>query len=432
MTTIITEAIAPVVPVVGFRGMRGQARGFRMVVVSPSGNVTHRVRMVGMPDLAFVRRRVPEGGMATLEQAVYTVGTRRVYTPIARYWAVADAAALERMESIAKARPNINTVRGLQAFVDSLADDILRATAAKDEAGVQAVLNTIERLKAKLTPAQFEDMTRAITDNYARATAGIGELPMFEASLDKSGRLTITAARRDVINNVGAAGRGISVAPNLTDKEQIAFMKNSKGIYVRDAYGKRSARLGKQASNIIKPMLEGGAGHEEIAATLSKKMAKSIPGQTTAYWNTVADNHVTRARSWGNMSGMDEAGFEAFLIEAVLDADTTDQCRYMHGKIIIIADAMALSRQAESTVGKLDTVNPFIQTQHVGDLTRLTIPTQKGGKTVQRTLATSTKTGAGTRGTGSWNGKIPDSKLVASGVGAPGYHDRCRTTIVPT
>lgn len=426
------------IPHTDLPGMRGRARGFRLRVRNARGEVEEVYDLSKKPTLRELRRIIPEGCAAELDQAVYTIGNRRrrVYALVARYFALPQDRVAQVASRIAKA--DVNTSTGSQAFVDDMTNDLLRSIEDKSEAGLRQAMRTIERNSDLITPAQHQRLAGMIAGNWAKAVEGIEKLPALQIAMQDGGLAVVRAARQSIAEKFDLK-RVLDLAPNATDEETISMMSAARSFYVKDAYGVREGRTARKAQSIMDTALKAGLGREEIAPKLQEELGAYMKREDLNYWTTVSDNFTTRARSLGNMTSMVDAGFETFTVEAILDESTTSTCRFLHGKVISLPASIGLMQSAEQEPRGLDKFNPFIQSKTRAGVTTLQIPHTKvhpkTGKqtTSMRTLATSKATGFGRPdSTGVWSSKVGPGDLEASNVGAPPYHHKCRTMIIPT
>jgi hypothetical protein len=148
------------------------------------------------------------------------------------------------------------------------------------------------------------------------------------------------------------------------------------------------------------------------------------------YWETVAANHVARARSYSLANTFKAAGIDYYRIEAVLDDRTTPQCEFLHGKVLPVGPAadrinrVLASPQPEAVL----TEQPFIRDR--GD--RLTIGAP--GEEEQTVARIDERPTGGTpepAASGRYTPVMSPGDMVDAAIGLPPYHFRCRSTAVP-
>jgi hypothetical protein len=396
-----------------------------------------------VPDLDYLRKHVPTGGSALLEQALYEVRGRTTYTRIAMFYAVTEDVARARLLHVGKASVDINSAEGAQHYVDAMRAQLLAAVNAQTTQGLNAALLALRQFKGELTPQAQQMVAEQMGSNYQRAMKDIENSPAIMLALRGGGVEAIQAAKQSTIKDMGMQN-AISSQPNAQDKAMVDHMADNTGLFVRDQYGaKRAGYVTDKAKQIMSSSLDQNLGREDMAQQMKVELGGGLGRKDDAYWTTVADNSITRARSWGNMSSMHDAGFEYFKIEAVLDEVTSKTCRFLHGKELSLPAALNTAFQGSFVGGpeQLDAVNPFVteHTDKVTGVTNLTVPIYEGAAPGQTpklrgamTIGSSSNTGMGQLDqAGSWEG-LTEADIQSLNIGAPPYHHRCRSTIIPT
>ena len=247
-------------------------------------------------------------------------------------------------------------------------------------------------------------------------------------------RLEISKTLRRVIRGTGERVRrmprvrqGLATGFKVNDSEVSRLLSQHHSFWVRDRHGQISETMSARARGIISAGVERGAGRQEIGRELARMTGDGL--RQPHYYQTVAANHVARARSYTTGASYRAAGIEFYRIEAVLDDRTTHQCEFLHEKVLPTGPAVGrLERaMADSNPESILVNQPFIR--DAGN--RLTIPDGKGGQaTVARIDQRSS--GASPSGISSvFSGAMSQSDLVSHAVGFPPYHHQCRTTTVP-
>jgi hypothetical protein len=129
------------------------------------------------------------------------------------------------------------------------------------------------------------------------------------------------------------------------------------------------------------------------------------------------------------MSSYAEAGIRQYRIEAVLDEQTTNICRYLHGKTFSVADALRRFDRIEQLEDPeaIKQAMPWVreaQDRETGR-TRLYVDGGRG----RTDLAEVARSAMGTRDDrGDFRALASDSALNEVGIGFPPYHGLCRST----
>lgn len=192
-----------------------------------------------------------------------------------------------------------------------------------------------------------------------------------------------------------AVGTGLSFT--LPDLDAIAILRDQSSYWVRNAYSR--ALEGELESAMIAHFRDG-ITRVQIAARLEAFLAEKNPAMK-GYFDLLADHTVTTVAEIARTSGYVQAGVEYVEIVAVLDDRTSPVCRHLHGRIIPVS-AMSDQRDAILDAAKRGDYRAAEQAHTL----------YSGERAMALLLEPRT------------------SKLVASGVGLPPYHFRCRTTTV--
>jgi hypothetical protein len=129
------------------------------------------------------------------------------------------------------------------------------------------------------------------------------------------------------------------------------------------------------------------------------------------------------------MSSYAEAGVRQYRIEAVLDEQTTNICRYLHGKTFSVADALRRFDRIEQLEDPeaIKQAMPWVREAQDRDTGRTRLYVDGGaGRT---DIAEVTRSAMGTRDDrGDFRPLVSDAILSDMGIGYPPYHGLCRST----
>ena len=155
------------------------------------------------------------------------------------------------------------------------------------------------------------------------------------------------------------------------------------------------------------------------------------PRSSTApfYWETVAASFIAQGRSYAQLSSYAEAGIRQYRIEAVLDEQTTNICRYLHGKTFSVADALRRFDRIEQLEDPeaIKQAMPWVRETQDRETGRTRLYVDGGGGRTD--LAEVTRSAMGTRDDrGDFRALASDSVLNEVGIGFPSYHGLCRST----
>ena len=146
----------------------------------------------------------------------------------------------------------------------------------------------------------------------------------------------------------------------------------------------------------------------------------------------MAGAFVGNGRSLAQLSSYAEAGIARYLIEAVLDERTTEICRYLHGRVFEVSDALrrfdALDRLEQPE--DIKQAQPWVREAVDPDTGRTVLTVERGG--LHTPLVEVIRSGVGTRDDrGTFGRAVSDRELMDLGVSFPPYHGLCRTTTLP-
>jgi hypothetical protein len=147
------------------------------------------------------------------------------------------------------------------------------------------------------------------------------------------------------------------------------------------------------------------------------------------YWETVVASFISQGRSSAQMSSYAEASIRQYRIEAVLDEQTTNICRYLHGKTFSVADALQRFDRIE-TLDDPETIKqamPWVHESSDPETGRARLYVDGGGgRTDPVEIMWSAMGTCDDRG--DFRALASDSALNEVGIGFPPYHGLCRST----
>lgn len=205
---------------------------------------------------------------------------------------------------------------------------------------------------------------------------------------------------------------------------------SSQGNFITSAIGVRADQFALQARGIVGIGLQQGLSREDIAARMEKDLLRSGLGRKKSYWQVVAGSFANRGRTFAQFSSYRDAGIEKYLFDSVLDEDTTDTCRYMHGRIFTTSSGISKFNEVENLTDpeEIKSLQPWARTRQVGERSEIQFKT--GGE--NRTMARVLESAVGRRDeVGRFSGGLSSSQLSKSGIQMPPLHGHCRSTVVP-
>lgn len=328
-----------------------------------------------------------------------------------------DLAFIERLIlGKARKRPSILTESG---FITQLLKESRKL--------VREVKRTIgsKEIRAKLAKSTNIDWT-GITDRQREEAIDevvslIKGLPSNFAKgvnvvLDDEGAVVFDKTHRAL----GRQYKSFAITPAfaLKNKRAITALRESTSIFFADEYERQGVNFRKRAQKTLADGLDKGFSSREIGAALKTEFAEvsTNPG----YWQVVASNHVSRARSFSSLATYAENGITQYQIVAVKDERTTEICIMLDGKIFSVQSGLDNLDRFEDAkdLDEVKRVSPFLTVSK--DLTKIRTPSGK-------VVASRSDPGK------SWSsGKsLSATGFNNAGINSPPYHHACRTTIVP-
>lgn len=302
----------------------------------------------------------------------------------------------------------------------------LRASVRGFEAG--AMNDAVKALDVdwvKMTATQRETVFRA-------ADAALASIPN-NAVMPAIRVVGKHAQHMAVLTRRGVKDRyGLRIGVDLTtvDKRILDHAAKSQANYIRDEYGRRRAGLSKEARKIVSQGLGEGASSTTIARRLDVSLSAKGINRSRWYWDTVASNTASRARSYSSLSSYKEHGIQRYIFDAVLDEVTTPQCRFTHGKVFSVEVTLNKFNEVAQNPDPqaVTTIQPWVRLgKDPNGVEQLFIPGEP------RTVIADVKRNAvGTKDdVGAYNQRLSDIQLLARGVAVPPLHGGCRSRIVP-
>ena len=175
---------------------------------------------------------------------------------------------------------------------------------------------------------------------------------------------------------------------NLSDSRAIEVLTKHNCFWLGQHYGKH---IGPKISEMAQQALENGLGRKEFASELRGALGGEVGGYK--YWDVASSAALVRARSFGTIAGMEEAGIVEYEILAMGDERMCPICDNMNGRVF----SVSVAREKINEVLDIEDPEKFKEA----------MPWQ----------TTSPK-------------DVSDETLQNSGMSLPPFHGRCRCTLV--
>jgi len=352
-----------------------------------------------------------------------------------RYLARASVAAeevferlleLEKAKRPAGGKSNILSRPGFESNVRRMVGKLSTATGSADADAIRRAAKILDAKWDKLSAAQ---RTKVI----AAAAEGLAEVPKIVVPKVVGVLQGELPAIVDAAKKATGTKHGFAVAASLSEQDEriVDFAAKSQGSYITDQYGVRATQFEQRARDIVADGLEEGLGREEISERLSTDVIGSMLGRAESYWDQVASIHVSRARSYGQMSSYADAGIDEYVISAARDEVTCVVCYLMNGKTFSVGSAMQSYVDVEESDDPyaVEREQPFISVGRTDEGDRFLFA--RVGDTIHH-LATVLRDPTGERdSSGSYGSVASRSKFEDVGCQQPPFHGSCRCLTVP-
>lgn len=339
-----------------------------------------------------------------------------------------DAGGMPVFESFGRvltAKADPLSVEAFEAWVTSMTSRITGVSRA--DLAVMAT-EALEHLEIVLTPgttaAQLDGALAGYRTTIANPTARMMSAQRVEISRTLRTVLSRTGAATARIPQVSAT---LAAGFRVPDREASQLLSRHHSFWVRDRHGDISRTMSERARGIISAGMDRGAGRVELGHELSQMTGRGL--RQPHYYETVAANHVARARSFSTVSTYQAAGIEQLRWESVLDDRTTFTCMHLHGRVFSVGAAMGrMNRVLEDPNPEaVVSLQPFIRER--GDHLSITNPDG-----TSRRVADITSRGVGMTPSGpsaTFTSRMSGAEMSDAGIGLPPSHHRCRSCTVP-
>ena len=225
-----------------------------------------------------------------------------------------------------------------------------------------------------------QDAMKFIEDSLLdRLGAAFGSSKIIREQVSKYITEAYSEAKKQLVNN----------ELSFPDKNAISVLSRHNCFWIGEHYGKH---IGPKIAKLTQNALDNGLGRDALAENLRQELGYVAP-EGYSYWDVVSSSALVRARSFGCISGMAEAGITEYEILAVGDERMCDICGNMHGRVFSVAE----SYEAVDKVLQINDPEKFKEAMP-------------------------------------WHTESPrwksNDELLQAGMNIPPYHARCRCTLV--
>lgn len=307
-----------------------------------------------------------------------------------------------------------------------LASAVKGLTGKAEAASMRAAIDALDVDWASLSDDGREKVVLAARAVLAKPPPN---LPEVGAAFKATGERTLVGAKKWFNEEFSVK---ISVNLTETDKHVVDHAANAQALYIRNQYGVRADALAANARKIVSAGLAQGLGRYDLAKDLRDGLQAQGVARSDAYWNMAAGVFINRSRVYGALSGFTAAKVRRFKFDAVLDEVTTIQCRFMHGRVFEVKDALDRYAAVATSENPEDvkTVQPWMGVSKGPD--GRPVLHYKDASGAKQPVATVTDNALGQLdATGAYEGAMNETALAKAGLLTPPLHGNCRSTIRP-
>ncbi|MDR1021037.1 MAG: hypothetical protein LBL73_09790 [Synergistaceae bacterium] len=176
---------------------------------------------------------------------------------------------------------------------------------------------------------------------------------------------------------------------SLPDRRAVEVLTRHNCFWLGERYGEH---VGPKVSEIAREALDSGLGRKALAEELRRRLGGVAP-EDYRYWDVAASSALVRARSFGAISGMEEAEIAEYEVLAMGDERMCPICGEMNGRTFSVAETR---RVIDSALGIKDPA------------------------AFKKALPWQSKPAKG----------MTDAELCSGGQSIPPFHGRCRCVLV--
>jgi SPP1 gp7 family putative phage head morphogenesis protein len=321
---------------------------------------------------------------------------------------VAKALVLSEVAQIAKAEARLQELL-LASWRQRAAQAELRAGAlARRGKTATTIAAEVRDVMAKWQSDMYRPMRAAMRKIYKLARLAGHKKATGQSKLS----LQYTSAMLKELDVTKAKGdEEVAAEPtfDLVDERTIRALQEEQLIWIGRHYDSNVSATVREVAAAVQA---AGLGRREAAAAMMKAVRESLShvgrpggfrGTDKQYFEGLAANAATNARSLGQIRSFMEIGITKYELVNPMDDRTSEICAHLNGKIFTVADAAShLGEVAEaSTPEEYKQAHPWLS---YGEI--LEISPKPGQQSAQDSQA-----------------------LADAGVLLPPFHFRCRTTV---
>ena len=307
-------------------------------------------------------------------------------------------------------------------IVSRLASALRTAVGGYERTALRSALAEMDIDWANTTEADHRAVFQAVAQAVESPRYVV--LPRVDRAFRIRGDVISGRTRRNVLATMDAS---VQASFSLRDARVAEWLRTSQSAFVTDEYGRRAARASELARQIVADGLDEGLGSRVIAADLRERVGDVLTGRSRSYWDVVASAFAGRARSFGTLSALNDAGIEIWEFIAMMDEVTCDTCRFFNGMRFSVGGSYErfVTTSQLTEPDDIRDAMPWVRhgRDHEGNRT-LYIQRSNG---MRETIATVMRSGVGSwDDSGEYRDGASTQRLEALGCNMPPLHGRCR------
>jgi len=238
--------------------------------------------------------------------------------------------------------PNPMNRREFARMVDRIHRQLMKGATAAEGRALRKLRKVLNADWVTFSAAVTEAEIAAVSVTIAAIARNRGLTVAVTGPLTEQGLKVAAAAR-------GSARRA-AVKPFLDLPDQAAVSRIGKDqlFWIQNDYHKRAARWATDANKIIKAGIADGLDSKSVGIQLYDALGKRVSGRSEAYYRMVANVAMTKARSYGQVSGFRDGGFQEYEWTAAMDEATCPICVFLNGQKFPVSEAVDRFARADA------------------------------------------------------------------------------------
>lgn len=234
--------------------------------------------------------------------------------------------SLDRKKSIIISKSK-ESEKKYKKTLNSLQTLLINTYDSQSQKAIKEVIDYIYSLDKKL----FSESDIKKIDSILKSRIGIDFKKLIESRADKIIQLFYLIGAEEITDAFD-----FEFSFEVPDEEAIASLTEQFNFWIGNYYGEQ---IQTQIKDTLKGYFDSNKTIEEVAVEFSKLFEK-YTNNGMEYFEGLAEHTSNRIRAIGQVTGMEKAGIEFYQILSIIDARTSEICRFMDGKIFKLSRAI--------------------------------------------------------------------------------------------